>query len=178
MRGALARGRGSRYRSGVRRAPLLLPLALAVPALLGMGALGGGQSPKVPTDLKYAVSAEFEDASGTRLHIEKVNIDGEEHLRGKLGEGLLLIPFSRIRSLSFAGADARTRTARADLVDGRQVTLEVKSDTEFSGASEFGAYYVQVRDLKTVQFDHSEAEGSAEAATAAAPEGAPRIPGL
>ena len=118
-----------------RRSVSLIAAFASLPFLLGMGALGGEQTGRIPKSLEDQVAAEVTDASGTRVRLEKLNIDGDEFVRARLGRGVVVVPFTEIREVVFGTTEGRVRRARATLADGRAVDVQIDADTEFSGAS-------------------------------------------
>jgi len=118
---------------------------LALP-LLGMGALGGGQS----TTPERNYHATFVDRDGTRVDAKWVNVGGELAVSGELGRGHLRVSFDNIKNIQFSGDGRESLIAKVSLKQGEQVDLKVRSSLTFFGQTPVGLYNVRARDLKSV----------------------------
>lgn len=124
---------------------LSLVVVLALP-LLGMGALGGGQSPTPERNYR----ATFVDRDGTRVDAKWVNVGGELAVSGELGRGHLRVSFDNIKSIQFSGDGRESSIAKISLKQGDAVDLKVRSSLTFYGQTPVGLYNVRARDLKSV----------------------------
>ncbi len=124
---------------------LALIFLLALP-LLGMGALGGGQSPTPERNYR----ATFVDRDGTHVEAKWVNVGGELALSGDLGRGQLRVSFDNIKSIQFSGDGHETLMAKINLKQGDPVDLKVRNSLTFYGQTPVGLYNVRARDLKSV----------------------------
>jgi len=132
----------------VRRSGLVLVLA-ALPLLLGMGTIGGGQEViQPPVDFH----ATLVDKDGTRVDVSRVNIGGRVQLEGDLGRGNLRIPFANINRIDFHSGARDQIQATVHLSNGEPVNLRVRSSLTFYGQTSVGLYEVRARDLEHIEF--------------------------
>lgn len=126
-------------------------LCLAIPFLLGMGALGGAPPAEAPAT-EELFSATITDAAGVTVRISRASVDGLTVVTGHLGNGVVMVPFRRIDSIDVEPGDARRRDCVLKLVDGESVKLGIDGNITFVGAMEYGTYRVRIGDVSTIRF--------------------------
>ncbi len=134
----------------MKRLHLLLAV-LALPFLMGMGALTGEVTPeRIPVPQKKFAAA-FTDNLDIVTDCTEVSIEGMTHLEGRRGEGKLLINFERIQQISFGRSGGRLM-ARVGLADGTSLEIAVDKEQKAYGRTAYGAFVIKLGELKLVQF--------------------------
>lgn len=135
----------------MRRLALLL-LTVLLPAAAFATGFGGADNPtRIPVPARV-FSATVEDNAGTQVKVDKVTFDGEVFLFGKVGEGQAAVPFEKIEEVRFEPTgETGTRIAFVKLREGDSVRLVVESDLPCYGASAFGNYRIEVKDIRVVR---------------------------
>ena len=118
--------------------------------LMGMGGLGGGREEAPARDFHATLT----DVDGTRIEVERITTGSSAMLEGELGRGRLRIPFDNIERIELkpAGTERDRILAEVKLRQGDPVTLTLRSSTTFYGRIPSGAYQIQARDLRSVEF--------------------------
>jgi len=134
------------FRRSGRRA-LCAALFLLSPFLYGMGSFTGGGSPdKIPVPDK-PFSAAFVDLTDIVTVCEEVSIEGKTYLEGKRGEGVLAVPFERIREVSFRLSEDRL-WGTVKTPDGAAIELALNKDQKAYGRTRFGTFQIRLASLK------------------------------
>lgn len=125
-------------------------LLVLTPLVLGMGVIGEGPANKIPVpDKKYTVT--FVDQMDVVMECSDVSIEGNTFVDGKRGEGIVAIPFDRIRSVLFQmeGKDLR---GLIKLTDDTEVDLVLNKDRKAFGRTKYGTYQIKLSSLKKMIF--------------------------
>jgi len=125
-------------------------LLALTPLLLGMGIMGEGPANKIPVpDKRYTVT--FIDQMDVVMECSEVSIEGNTFVDGKRGEGIVAIPFDRIRSILFQMKE-KDLHGLIKLTDGTEVDLVLNKDRKAFGKTEYGTYQIKLSSLKKMIF--------------------------
>ena len=132
----------------------LVPMVIfsSVFFLMGMGEMGGAiPADKTPTPEKnFAVRVT--DREGIETNLKLFSQDGKASLAGKRGSATVSIPFEKIAQVQIQGVAGNEVTARVSLRDQQNLDIKIEKKSKFYGQANFGAFQVEVKDLKAVQF--------------------------
>jgi hypothetical protein len=139
----------------VLRRSTLVTLLLTVPVVAWGTGFGGGDTPsRIPVAAK-PYGATIEDLGGVMVEVTNLTFDGEVTLGGRVGEGLVAIPFSKIAEVRIEpSSDEDVRIAFVKLLDGSSVSVRIDHDLPCFGATNYGNYKIEVRGIRRVQFNH------------------------
>lgn len=129
---------------------LLLVVALGITAL-GMGTTGRGPG-EIPVPNKN-FSAVIIDRQNISTPVTQISFDGQTSLRGKRGEGSLIVPFDRIRSISFGPAGPDQRRAVVTFKGSKEsADLTVGGQLKVYGESRYGAFEITANNIQRIEF--------------------------
>jgi len=125
-------------------------IALGVMAA-GMGTTGRGPG-EIPIPSKD-FSAVIVDRQSIATQVTQISFNGQATLQGTRGEGSLIIPFDRIKTISFSDADTQKRRARITFKDaGESVDVIVDGQLKVYGKSRFGAFEITTKNIQRIDF--------------------------
>lgn len=136
-----------------RRPPcLLLLLAALCPLLLALG--GGGAGPVSDTipRPKENYRADLVDRGGQTTRVEFLSCSGRTFLPLKVGEGTLMVPFSKVEKVSVAEGQAGDVGVRIE-VEGGGKALEGSLSRSLlcTGATEYGNFQVEMAGIQEIR---------------------------
>lgn len=120
-------------------------LFVAALSLMGMGKMDGG----LPVPDKE-VTAVINDSEGLTLNLTQFSINGKTFLQGKLGAGLVAIPFSQIRVITFS-SETKGISVRVELTDHSQQNLLLEKGLTAYGKIRAGSYQIPLDQLKKIE---------------------------
>ncbi|VVS90887.1 TetR family transcriptional regulator [Desulfoluna spongiiphila] len=88
--------------------------------------------------------------SGETMVIRSLSCNGAPHLTGSVGAGTLEVAFESLSTLTLTH-DKQCTTAHIRTDAGKTGNLSVDPDYELSGATELGAYTVQIRNVRSIK---------------------------
>lgn len=126
-------------------------LLLAVPFLLALGGGGTPSSDTIPRP-QEKFSAELVDRQGVTTKVSLFSCNGKTFLPLDRGEGLLMVPFSKVVKVK-VGADRGTVVdATVQAEGGKSLEGRLPRSLLCTGATELGNYQVELRGLKEITF--------------------------
>ena len=131
----------------------MLLFAVAVSALLSMPGLNGDdEKVEVPSPAEVW-SATVSDATLTDTTLSEVSFDGDTHLQGAYGAGVISIRFEEIVKVDFEPAEKGKVVALVNLKVGgvRKVIMDAK--LPIYGKTGFGNFKVLVKDTRRIVFN-------------------------
>lgn len=129
---------------------LWMVIALGLMAA-GMGTTGRGPG-EIPIPIKD-FSATIVDRQNIATHVTQISFNGQATLQGARGEGSLIIPFDRIKTISFSEANTQKRRARITFKDaGESVDVVVDGQLKVYGKSRFGAFEITMKNIQRIDF--------------------------
>jgi hypothetical protein len=138
---------GSRPMTWILRLGLVLLLALG---LMGMGGFDSNEKAGEIPIPDREVTATITDVAGTLITLSQFSLNGQTVLKGKLGAGMVTIPFSQIKVLTI-WPDAKALQAKVELVDQSVQTLSLDRGQTVFGRLKFGIYQIRIDQLKKVE---------------------------
>jgi len=129
--------------------------ALLIALLLGGTAQAtgfGGDAPPTRIPVPAAVfQATVEDQRGVVTDVDRVSLDGQVMLFGKLGAATVSIPFEKLDQVVFQPSDTPGKLqALAKMRDGSSLVIEVDKDVPCFGKTPFGYYKIDAVDIRKV----------------------------
>jgi hypothetical protein len=123
---------------------------LAVFLSLGMGRLDqNGKPGEIPIPDKD-ISVTLTDKEGVTITLNQFSLYGQTALSGKLGAGRVTIPFSQVRLITFSNG-TKGVTAKIDLSDQSQITLQLEKGLMVTGRIKMGTYQVSLEKLMRIE---------------------------
>jgi hypothetical protein len=119
-------------------------------SLMGMGKLDLDAKPEEIPSPDREVTAVVADSEGVNLTLYQFSINGHTAFSGKLGAGKAAVPFSQIKSITFA-PEAKTLRARVELADAQTVNLILDRGLTAYGRAHFGTYQVPLDQVKKIE---------------------------
>ncbi|MFQ5442371.1 MAG: hypothetical protein ACE5EB_06575 [Thermodesulfobacteriota bacterium] len=117
--------------------------------LTGMGKAPG---PEVPIpDINF--NATVTDDQGISTKVTSSTWDGLTYFSGLRGKGTVTIGFEKTKKLTSTGSgNGRQKDFQITLKNGDVVAISFDEEAEFAGATSFGTYRIQARNIKEVVF--------------------------
>jgi hypothetical protein len=130
----------------------LVIIMVAAFFLMGMGKMGQSDKPgEIPVPDKE-VTAVITDGEGLILNLTQFSINGKTYLSGRLGAGLVAVPFSQIRVMSFSTEPKGTAVkVELTLTDRSQMNLLLEKGLTAYGKIKAGTYQVFLEQLKKIE---------------------------
>jgi len=120
--------------------------------LLGMGELGGtAPVDKIPAPDKN-FTARVVDRQGIETALSKVSYEGNVFLIGNRGSAAVTIPFEKISQLQLQSLEGSEALVKVFLRDQKSVEIKVAKRAKFYGKAEFGTFQIEMKDLKSINF--------------------------
>jgi hypothetical protein len=118
--------------------------------LLGMGKMDQPEkSGEIPVPDKE-VSAVISDNEGLTLNLTQFSINGKTFLQGKLGAGLVAVPFNQIRIMTLA-SEPKGIAVKVELNDRSQMNLILEKGLTAYGKIKAGTYQILLDQLKKIE---------------------------
>ncbi len=118
--------------------------------LMGMGKMDQPEkSGEIPVPDKE-VSAVINDTEGLTLNLTQFSINGKTFLQGKLGAGLVAVPFSQIRVMTLA-SDPKGIAVKVELNDRSQLNLLLEKGLTAYGKIKAGTYQILLDQIKKIE---------------------------
>jgi hypothetical protein len=118
--------------------------------LMGMGKMDQPEkSGEIPVPDKE-VSAVINDSEGLTLNLTQFSINGKTFLQGKLGAGLVAVPFSQIRVMTLA-SEPKGITVKVELNDRSQLNLLLEKGLMAYGKIKAGTYQILLDQIKKIE---------------------------
>lgn len=118
--------------------------------LMGMGKMDQPEkSGEIPVPDKE-VSAVINDSEGLTLNLTQFSINGKTFLQGKLGAGLVAVPFSQIRVMTLS-SEPKGITVKVELNDRSQMNLLLEKGLTAYGKIKAGTYQVLLDQIKRIE---------------------------
>jgi hypothetical protein len=128
----------------------LVIIFVAALFLMGMGKMDQSEkSGEIPVPDKE-VSAVINDSEGLTLNLTQFSINGKTFLQGKLGAGLVAVPFSQIRVMTLA-SEPKGITVKVELNDRSQLNLILEKGLTAYGKIRAGTYQVLLDQIKKIE---------------------------
>jgi hypothetical protein len=120
--------------------------------LMGMGKMGQSDKPgEIPVPDKE-VTAVITDIEGLTLNLTQFSISGKTYLSGRLGAGLVAVPFSQIRVMTLSAEPKGTAVkVELTLTDRSQMNLLLEKGSTAYGKIKAGTYQVLLEQLKKIE---------------------------
>lgn len=114
------------------------------------GGRGGdfGRAPRVEKSFSVTVT----DISGNRIDGEKFSWEGRVHFAGYMGLAQVVLPFEKIKDVTFGEKKDRKVKVTVRLKDGSESALDMDADSRCYGEAGFGSFMLMVNEIKTVAF--------------------------
>ena len=96
------------------------------------------------------VSAVITDSEGLTLNLTQFSINGKTYLQGKLGAGLVAVPFGQIRVMVLS-AEPKGIAAKVELNDRSQMNLLLEKGLTAYGKIKAGTYQILLDHLKKIE---------------------------
>jgi hypothetical protein len=128
----------------------LVLIMVAAFFLLGMGKMGQSDKPGEIPMPDQEVTAVIADKEGVTLNLTQFSINGKTYLQGRLGAGVVAIPFSRIRVMT-PSAESKETSVRIDLTDGSHLNLVLEKGLTAYGKFKAGTYQILLDNLKRIE---------------------------
>ena len=118
--------------------------------LMGMGKMDQPEkSGEIPVPDKE-VSAVISDNEGLTLNLTQFSINGKTFLQGKLGAGLVAVPFSQIRVMTLS-PEPKGIAVILELNDRSQMNLHLEKGLTAYGKIKAGTYQILLDKLKKIE---------------------------
>ena len=118
--------------------------------LMGMGKMDQPEkSGEIPVPDKE-VSAVINDSEGLTLNLTQFSINGKTFLQGKLGAGLVAVPFSQIRVMTLS-SEPKGITVKVELNDRSQLNLLLEKGLTAYGKIKAGSYQILLDQIKKIE---------------------------
>jgi hypothetical protein len=128
----------------------LVLIFVAALFLMGMGKMDQPEkSGEIPVPDKE-VSAVINDSEGLTLNLTQFSINGKTFLQGKLGAGLVAVPFSQIRVMTLA-SEPKGIAVKVELNDRSQLNLFLEKGLTAYGKIKAGTYQILLDQIKKVE---------------------------
>lgn len=131
---------------------IAIVLLLLAPFLL---ALGGGGAPPVSDTIprpKDNFRADLTDRQGVVTGVEYLSCGGKTFFPLQRGEGTLMVPFAKVRQVSFGG-NAGDKVAVELTVDGAEpLKGALTRGLVCTGVTDYGNYQIEVQGLERIAF--------------------------
>jgi hypothetical protein len=139
--------------------PLCASVAVILIVALSFLCLGMGDMPesdkKIPKP-KRNFKASITDVQMAESQAEFMACGGKAKLQGFNGKTEVLVPFEKIRHVTFADHDNRYQKATVTFWNGKPYKLNVKRHLVCSGITELGEMRVKVKYIRKVDFEKGE----------------------
>jgi len=129
-----------------------LGLVLLSTLLLGMGGSGGMPSTDTIPRPKERHIAELTDRLGVTTRVSYVSCEGKTFFPLKRGEGILMVPFSKLVRVRFGAEKEADVEATFQVEGGQSLEGRIPKTVSISGTTEFGNYRVEARGLREMAF--------------------------
>lgn len=128
----------------------LVLIFVAALFLMGMGKMDQPEkSGEIPVPDKE-VSAVINDSEGLTLNLTQFSINGKTFLQGKLGAGLVAVPFSQIRVMTLA-SEPKGIAVKVELNDRSQLNLFLEKGLTVYGRIKAGSYQILLDQIKKIE---------------------------
>ena len=128
----------------------LVLIFVAALFLMGMGKMDQPEkSGEIPVPDKE-VSAVINDSEGLTLNLTQFSINGKTFLQGKLGAGLVAVPFSQIRVMTLA-SEPKGIAVKVELNDRSQLNLLLEKGLTAYGKIKAGTYQILLDQIKKIE---------------------------
>lgn len=118
--------------------------------LMGMGKMDQPEkSGEIPVPDKE-VSAVINDSEGLTLTLTQFSINGKTFLQGKLGAGLVAVPFSQIRVMALS-SEPKGIAVKVELNDRSQLNLLLEKGLTAYGKIRAGTYQILLDQIKKIE---------------------------
>jgi hypothetical protein len=118
--------------------------------LMGMGKMDQPEkSGEIPVPDKE-VSAVINDSEGLTLNLTQFSINGKTFLQGKLGAGLVAVPFNQIRVMTLS-SEPKGIAVKVELNDRSQLNLILEKGLTAYGKIRAGTYQILLDQIKKVE---------------------------
>lgn len=116
----------------------------------GMGKAPGTEVPLPETDIRAAVK----DDQDISTKVNHASFDGNTFFSGTRGKGTVTIAFEKVKKAVNAGkAEANKIDFQITLRNGEVVAISINDNAKFSGATSFGTYRIEARNIKEIVFE-------------------------
>jgi hypothetical protein len=119
--------------------------------LCGMGGLGSGPEGTVP-ETKENIRVRLTDRAGVSTELTQFSMGGEVFLTGRRGDGEITVFFKHLDRVDFDQVVGQDVPADLVLDSKEKIHLLVRKRTLFYGNTGYGAFRIQARDIKTIEF--------------------------
>ncbi len=126
---------------------------ITIPFLLGMGSMGGEKTPENIPVPERNFKVRLIDREDVSIELTQFSFDGSTHLTGRLGKGLLSIPFNEINKITILIKGNECK-AIVHTKDGKTLEILIPKDKNFYGKSKWGSYLIRSIDIKEILFLH------------------------
>ena len=134
----------------MRKTAAIIVIGLAG-LLMGMGDLGGRAAGTVPETAEN-VKVRVVDRQGVVTELSQFSMDGNLHIEGRRGSGVLSIPFANLQAIEFGASNGEELPATLHLISGENLQMQIRRRTIFFGSTGFGAFQIVARDIKRIEF--------------------------
>ncbi|GMR04133.1 MAG: hypothetical protein BMS9Abin23_0022 [Thermodesulfobacteriota bacterium] len=117
--------------------------------LTGMGAAPGPEVPIPDIDFRATVT----DVQGISTKLANVTWEGKTYFTGSRGKGIVTIGFEKVKKISGTGsAEGNKKDFQVTLKNGGVVAISFDKDANFAGATSFGTFRIQAKNIKKIVF--------------------------
>lgn len=127
-----------------------MALLAVFPAIVGMGG-GGGSLTEIPKPEELH-TAELADRNGTVTTASQFSCNGNVFLRVERGGGVLLVPFSTIKTVKLGEQTGSKINVEVSTADNKTIQGEVSRALKCTGATEFGNFIAEIRNIESIEF--------------------------
>jgi len=116
-----------------------------------MGGLGGGPEGTVPKTTEN-IRVRLTDRAGVMTELTRFSMDGQVFLTGRRGEGEITVLFKTLERVDFDQVVGQEVPADLVLDSKKKIRLLVRKRIIFYGSTDYGAFRIQARDIKSIEF--------------------------
>ena len=128
----------------------LILIAMAAFFLMGMGKMDtSDKMGEIPVPDKE-VKAVITDSEGLVLSLTQFSINGKTYLHGRLGAGLVAVPFNQIRVITLS-SEPKGTAVKVELIDHSQLNLLLEKGLTAYGKIKAGTYQILLEQLKKIE---------------------------
>ncbi|MBI5561044.1 MAG: hypothetical protein HY883_07210 [Deltaproteobacteria bacterium] len=134
----------------MRRALPVFFIILSFVVLAGMGSKPREEVPTPDVDFRATVI----DDQDISTKLANVSWEGKAFFKAKRGKGVITIPFEKVKKVVAMGGEGEGgMNARVVLKSGEAVAVEFEKDGRVFGQTTFGAYKIEIKNVKEIVFE-------------------------
>jgi hypothetical protein len=126
-----------------------LLLLMAVPFLMAM-AMGDSEGPTRIPEPEAHYKARVTDMEGVSTILSEFSIDGQVFIMGNLGDGILAVPFDKVKSVQLV-KQGEVMKVHLILHKEKPVDLTMKPSFKLTGKTQYGNYRIDLGQVKLIE---------------------------